>query len=233
MIEEKSSNEVAMRPWIIAPTLSLAFSLSVLSLAAQDPNPQDSSVAEAARQAREQKKSASKPAKVVTNDSLPAASKPDFTTSPATPPGSSPAAITQPMSNNDTGPATSAPASSTEASDQPASAAETGPQPGDSNPAAPKPGTAAEGVQSKPEVAALKQQLADQQQEVDLLLRLYALDQDAFLSNPDHAKDLQEKAKLDAQQEEIRAKTTEVARLKAKLEAIAPGESAKVVAPKR
>jgi hypothetical protein len=61
---------------------------------------------------------------------------------------------------------------------------------------------------------------------------LNSLDQDAFLSNPDHAKDLQGKAKLDAQQEELHAKVAALAAGKAKLDSIAPGESAKVPPPK-
>ena len=85
---------------------------------------------------------------------------------------------------------------------------------------------------ANPEVAALKRQIADQQKEVDLLLRLHALDQDAFLANPDHARDPQGKAKLDTQQEEIHAKVAELAALKAKLDAIVPGESAKPPAAK-
>jgi hypothetical protein len=85
---------------------------------------------------------------------------------------------------------------------------------------------------ANPEVVALKRQIADQQKEVDLLLRLNSLDQDAFLSNPDHAKDLQGKAKLDAQQEELHAKVAALAAGKAKLDSIAPGESAKVPPPK-
>lgn len=100
--------------------------------------------------------------------------------------------------------------------------------------AAPTAGTDAKAgdAAANPEVAALKRQIADQQKEVDLLLRLHALDQDAFLANPDHAKDPQGKAKLDTQQEEIHAKVAELAALKAKLDAIAPGESAKPAAPK-
>jgi hypothetical protein len=100
--------------------------------------------------------------------------------------------------------------------------------------AAPTAGTEAKAgdAAANPEVAALKRQIADQQKEVDLLLRLHALDQDAFLANPDHAKDPQGKAKLDTQQEEIHAKVAELAALKAKLDAIAPGESAKPPAPK-
>ena len=100
--------------------------------------------------------------------------------------------------------------------------------------AAPAAGTDAKGgdAAANPEVAALKRQIAEQQKEVELLLRLHALDQDAFLANPDHAKDPQGKAKLDTQQEEIHAKVAELAARKAKLDAIAPGESAKPPAPK-
>jgi hypothetical protein len=100
--------------------------------------------------------------------------------------------------------------------------------------AAPAAGTDAKvgDAAANPEVAALKRQIADQQKEVELLLRLHALDQDAFLANPDHAKDPQGRAKLDTQQEEIHAKVAELAALKAKLDAIAPGESAKPPAPK-
>jgi hypothetical protein len=100
--------------------------------------------------------------------------------------------------------------------------------------AAPAAGTDAKvgDAAANPEVAALKRQIADQQKEVDLLLRLHALDQDAFLANPDHAKDPQGKAKLDTQQEEIHTKVAELAALKAKLDAIAPGESAKPPVPK-
>jgi hypothetical protein len=199
-----------MRHSFITPTLSLAFlSLFSIELAAQ--NPQDASVADAARQAREQKKSVSKPAKVITNDALAGAPQQYSTTSPG-PSTPSPDPITQPMTNSQTGPAGST----------------------DANPTASKSGTAAEAAdtQSKPELTALKQQIADQQKEVDLLVRLYTLDQDAFLSNPDHAKDPQGKAKLEEQQQEIHAKVAEVARLKSKLDAIAPGESAKVATPK-
>jgi hypothetical protein len=195
-----------MRHSFSTPTLSLAFlSLFSIELAAQ--NPQDASVADAARQAREQKKSARKPAKVITNDAL-AGSTPS--PGPAAP---SPDPITQPMTN---------------------AAAETEAGSTDANPTASKSGTAAEAAdtQSKPELTALKQQIADQQKQVDLLVRLYTLDQDAFLSNPDHAKDPQGKAKLEEQQQEIHAKVAEVARLKGKLDAIAPGESAKVATPK-
>jgi hypothetical protein len=93
-------------------------------------------------------------------------------------------------------------------------------------------GTQPDNASTNPEITALKRQITEQQKEVDLLLRLYALDQDAFFSNPDHAKDVQGKAKLDAQQEEIHAKVAALAAVKAKLDAIAPGESTKVAPAK-
>jgi hypothetical protein len=199
-----------MRYRVIALTLPLALSLCGLlgtQVLAQDS--QDTSVAEAARRAQEQKKSTPKSPKVITNDNLPSAPKPDATA----------AAGTQP--------APSQLVNTTEAA-QPASA--------DTTPAlaaaADGKGPAPDNAAANPEVVALKRQIADQQKELDLLLRLYALDQDAFLANPDHAKDPQGKAKLDTQQEEIHAKVAELAALKAKLDAIVPGESAKPPAPK-
>jgi hypothetical protein len=200
-----------MRSRLIALTLSLACSflgLSAIGAAAQDPA--DTSVADAARRAQLQKKSASKSAKVITNDTLPATPQQGSKPLAETPPAPSPDAATQPAMSAEAAPATTgSPASSGTASSD-----------------------AADKAQSNPEVTSLKQQIADQQKEVELLMRLHALDQEAFLSNPDHAKDPQGKAKLDTQQEEIHAKVAEVARLKEKLASIAPGESAKVVAPK-
>lgn len=226
-----------MRHRVVARTLSLAFSLLGLfavQLAAQDS--QDTSVADAARRAREQKKSSAAPAKVITNESLPGAPKQDSAPPPGTQPGPSTETHTQPPPSPDAAPtppshpqAVSAQPAALASDHAPVSAAVP-----DLNPPAAQPTTTpqAREAQVKPEVAALKQQLVDQQKQVDLLMRLHALDQEAFLTNPDHDKDPQGKAKLDAQQEELRAKVAEVARLKEKLDAIAPGESAKVVAPK-
>jgi hypothetical protein len=194
-----------MRHRVIALTLPLALSLSGLlatQVLAQDS--QDTSVAEAARRAQEQKKSTPKSPKVITNDNLPAAPKPDAAA----------AAGTQPAPSQLVNTTEAAPATSTRTA---------------TDAAQPAP---ADNAAANPEVASLKRQIADQQKEVDLLLRLHALDQDAFLANPDHAKDPQGKAKLDTQQEEIQAKVAELSALKAKLDAIVPGESAKPAAPK-
>jgi hypothetical protein len=192
-----------MRSRLIALTLSLAcFFLGWSAIEAAAQDPADTSVADAARRAQQQKKSASKPAKVITNDTFPATHQRGSQPLAGTQPEPSPDAATQPAMSTEAAPATTGAAA------------------------------AADKAQSNPEATSLKQQIADQQNEVELLMRLHALDQEAFLSNPDHAKDPQGKAKLNAQQEEIHAKVAEVARLKEKLASIAPGESAKVVAPK-
>jgi hypothetical protein len=200
-----------MRYRVIALTLPLAWSLSGLlatQVVAQDS--QDTSVAEAARRAQEQKKSTPKSPKVITNDNLPGAPKPDATAAAGTQPAPAPLVNTTEAARPASADTTPAPAAAADAK----------------GPAAP------DNAAANPEVVALKRQIADQQKEVDLLLRLYALDQDAFLANPDHAKDPQGKAKLDTQQEEIHAQVAELAALKAKLDAIVPGESAKPPAPK-
>jgi len=213
-----------MRYRVIALTLPLALSLSGLlatQLAAQDS--QDTSVAEAARRAQEQKKSTPKSPKVITNENIPGAPKPDATQ--ATPSSGAP---TQLVITTEASPARPTPMATDAAQSEPAV---------DATPAPPaaadaKAHAAPDNPAANPEVAALKRQIADEQKQVDLLMRLYALDQDAFLANPDHARDSQGKAKLDTQQEEIHAKVAELAALKAKLDAIAPGESAKVPQPK-
>ncbi|HEY1471450.1 MAG TPA: hypothetical protein VGF61_20595 [Candidatus Acidoferrum sp.] len=218
-----------MRYRVIALTLPLALSLSGLlatQLAAQDS--QDTSVAEAARRAQEQKKSTPKSPKVITNDNLPGAPKPDAITPAGTQAAPSPSAPNQLVNTSEASPARPAPIAAD--ATEPAPAADTTPAPAATADAKAPP--APDNAAANPEVAALKRQIADQQKEVDLLMRLYALDQDAFLVNPDHAKDPQGKAKLDTQQEEIHAKVAELAALKAKLDAIAPGESAKVSQPK-
>ena len=199
-----------MRYRVIALTLPLALSLSGLlatQVVAQDS--QDTSLAEAARRAQVQKKSTPKSPKVITNDNLPGAPQPDATAAAGTQPAPSQIMNTTAAQPTSAG-ATSAPAAAANAK----------------GPAAP------DNAAANPEVVALKRQIADQQKEVDLLLRLYALDQDAFLGNPDHAKDPQGKAKLDTQQGEIHAKLAELAALRAKLDDIVPGESAKPPAPK-
>ena len=78
-----------MRHTNIVRTLALILPLAcsfALPLTAQDS--QDTSVAEAARRAREQKKASTKPATVITNDTLSPAPVP--ATSPTTPPAPGP-----------------------------------------------------------------------------------------------------------------------------------------------
>lgn len=225
---------VAMRSRLIALTLSLACSFlgsPARQAAAQDPA--DSSVADAARRAQEQKKSASKPTKVITNETLPTAPPQGSRSLAGTQPAPSPDAAPQPAISTEAAPATpeaasDAPQASAAADKVDASTATTDKEASAEQPAG---AAGADKAPSNPEVTLLKQQIAEQQKEVELLMRLHALDEESFLSNPDHAKDLQGKARLDAQQEEIHAKVAAVARLKEKLASIAPGESAKVRKP--
>jgi hypothetical protein len=188
-----------MRHSVIARTLVFVFAgVSLLAIPLAAQDTQDTSVADAARRTREQKKSAAKPATVVTNDTLTPAAASEAATRPEGQPAQTADASAQPATAADSAAAAQAAAASQ-----------------------------AEAAKKKSEIAALKQQIAEQQKQADLLLRLYALDQDAFLTKPDHDRDSAGKAKLDSEQSEIHDKVAEVARLRSKLEALAPGESTK------
>jgi hypothetical protein len=179
-------------------------SFLALHLPAQTPDAP--SLGDAARQNREQKKSAAKPGTVITNDTL----KPSATadSSPASAQTASPATTPAPDNTATQGEST--------ASNAPA-----------------KMELSAEDLKKlKDEVAAIKEQLKDKQAEVDLSQRLLNLDRDAIFSKPDPAHDTEGKAKLDAEQEELTQKQDELAKLKAKLESIAPAASADPTIPK-
>ncbi|HEY2117970.1 MAG TPA: hypothetical protein VGH37_02190 [Candidatus Acidoferrum sp.] len=84
----------------------------------------------------------------------------------------------------------------------------------------------------KSEIAGLKQQLKEQQGEVELLKHLLQLDKESYYSKTDYARDTEGKAKLDSEQDELKQKEEEFAKLKAKLEGIAPQEAANSAPPK-
>lgn len=164
-------------------------------LAAQ--NPQEPSIADAARINRQQKKSAAKPGTVITNDTLnplPASNAP-----------ASPAAPTAPAATAPATPSTDTAAQAT------ASAASTQPQLSQED-----------SEKLKAEIAVLKQELKDKQGEVDLLQRLLNLDREAFYSKPDTSRDTDGKAKLDAEQDQLKQKSEEFEKLKSKLQNLAP-----------
>ena len=168
-----------------------------LATLAQSQDPPAPSVADAARRAREQKKAAAKqPAPVITDDTLKPAA-------PAQSPEAAPAPAAQPAADSTGAPgANAAPAPA----GQPAPAANAG----DTD----------QKAKDSAELAALKQQVADAQKSLELLQRELALQQDIYLSNPDHSHDLAGKAKLDAMLEQITSKQQAVDALKTQLAAL-------------
>ena len=179
--------------------IAVIFAAAVLALTtlAQSQDSPAQSVADAARRAREQKKAAAKqPAPVITDDTLKPAA-------PAQSPEAAPAPAAQPAADSTGAPgANAAPAPA----GQPAPAASAG----DTD----------QKAKDSAELAALKQQVADAQKGLELLQRELALQQDTYLSNPDHSHDLAGKAKIDAMLEQITGKQQAVDALKTQLAAL-------------
>jgi hypothetical protein len=69
------------------------------------------------------------------------------------------------------------------------------------------------------------------QGEVDLVQRSLSLDQDAFYSKPDFSNDKDGKAKLDAEQADLKQKQDDLAQLKAKLAGLGGVEEPKAPTP--
>ncbi len=81
----------------------------------------------------------------------------------------------------------------------------------------------------KAEIAALEQQIKEKQMKIQLLMRMFVLDEEAFLRDPSgQLEDEEARAKRHYEQEELLREGKEVARLRARLEQIAPpsGEKA-------
>ncbi len=190
----------------IAAILAAAVLPSTALAQSQDSSAQ--SVADAARRAREQKKAAAKqPAPVITDDTLKRsapASQENNAPAPApsseAAPPSAPAPAAQPAADSSRAPdASAAPAPAV----QPAPAGDTDQKAKDSA-----------------ELAALKQRVADAQKALDLVQRELALQQDTYISNPDHSHDLAGKAKLDAMLQQVTDKQQAVDALKSQLAAL-------------
>lgn len=167
---------------------------------AQSQDGQSSSVADAARRAREQKKKPDKPARVINDDNL----------KPAPPTSAAPASAAP----------TAAPARSPEEL-PPASSEMTPRSQAASAPAAP-PAEAAppekkESSDNSAEAASMKAQLEELQKELGLLQREVPLARDNFYSKPDYAHDTAGKAKLDALLQHLNDKQQDVEALKARL----------------
>jgi hypothetical protein len=154
---------------------------------------QSQNIAEAARRSREQARSATKPSKVITDDDL---------DKKGVKPGQQGLTVDAPAKLGTQPPtpdAVAAAAATTSASTDSATA-----------PAA----------SDDPEVAQLKEQIADAEKDADLGKRELALQQDSYLSNPDHEHDTAGKAKVDALQQQISDKQQDIDRLKTRLAAM-------------
>lgn len=167
----------------------LAAFLAAASVPVAFSQSQDSqSVAEAARRAREKKKNEIKPAKVITDETL-EVKKGDVQSAVAEEPKIAGAPDTR---------------------GQPANAAANAAK-GDATSGADR------DKKLKKELEALKEQLKQALDDLDLLQRENRLDQEAYYSKPDYASDPAGKQKLDDEQLQISDKRQEVERLKAKL----------------
>jgi hypothetical protein len=162
---------------------------------------QEQSVADAARQARAAKKNAAaKPAKVIGDDDI---------DGKRVKPGAEGLNVGSAPKSDAVPPAPAAVAA-IEAAD--AAAADTNPQ-----------GKTGE----SPQIAGAKQEVAELEKQLNLLQRGFALDQDSYYSKPDYAADRDGKAKLDAEQQQIRDKQQELERAKARLAELKEASRAK------
>ncbi len=197
------SRNISLR---LATAVLIAAAVLPVYSRAQSQDSQTQSVADAARRARAQKKAAEKqPSPVITNDTLKPSAPAGSPSSEATP-APAPAPAAQPAAGSSSAP---------DASAAPAPAEQ--PAPG-------SPATNADAKDQKAkdsaEVAAMKQQLAEAQKALDLLQRDAALQQDTYISNPDHAHDTAGKAKLEAMLQQIAGSQQAVDALKAQLAAL-------------
>jgi hypothetical protein len=169
-----------------------AFALSIPLFAQQPQDDTAPSVAEAARRARQQKQDAAKPAHVIDNDSIPSA----------------------PASSADS-PAPAAPASDSNSPKPPEGSSA-------SSEAAKSDGDKAEDEKKRAEIDALKQEIADKLERVNLQQREIALAQDTFNSNPDREHDNAGKEKLDSMQSDLAQLQAQLTELQAKLAGLNP-----------
>ena len=160
------------------------------SLDQQSSDAQSQSIAEAARKSRQAAKNSSKPSKVITDDDL---DKENIKPGAQGLNVGAPAELeTQPPSP-----------------DAVAEAAAT--------PSTPPDPATAPAASDDPELARLKDTIADAEKDADLARRDLALQQDTFYSNPDYVHDTGGKAKLAGLQQQINDKQQEIERLKARL----------------
>jgi len=194
------SYRVSLRLAVAILTGAAVLPLTVLGQSQDQP-----SVADAARRAREQRKAAAKqPSPVITDDTLKRSAPSDQD-------------ATAPAAQQPSGAATG----SAHAAAQPSPDAASAPNGNAAAALAEKPGAAGgdtdQKTQVSAEMAALKQQVEEAQKGLELVQREFALQQDTYFSNPDHARDTAGKAKLDGTQQQVADKQQEVNALKAQL----------------
>jgi len=175
----------------------LPLSLFPGAASAQSQN-DNTSVADAARRAREQKKNAPKPARTLTNDDLPAA--PPAGQPSAAMPGGTQSAPDQANTESETGTSGKAPA-----------VAET---------AAPAGNEQKKKAEIETALKRGKAELAQALSELDVLQRKSALDSDSFYSQTGFSQDTEGKAKLDEDAHLVNDKKSQVDELKSKVAAL-------------
>lgn len=205
-MSHRTALRLALAVLIAAPAFPLLAFAQSQGAPSQDS--QSQSVADAARRAREQKKAAAKqPAPVITDDTLKRSAPAEQpANAPAPAPSSEAAPAAAPV------PAAHPPADSSSAPDASAAPVPAG-----------QPAPAAEAekkAKDSAELTALKKQLAEAQKGLELLQRDLSLQQDTYISNPDHSHDIDGKAKLDAMLQQITGKQQAVDALKAQLAAL-------------
>ncbi len=184
---------------VVAALLGGGFCLPIATLAqsqdaqAQQSASSNSSVADAARRARDQKKNSAKSSKVLTDDDLDrhvfkpgqagfnVMAPPQLETEPP-----SPAAVAA---------AEAADIASDEEAQKEAAAQDS-------------------------DIAKVKSQITQGERDLDVSRRQLALDQDSYFSNPDYAHDTAGKSNLDSEKQQINDRQEEIERLKTRLAAL-------------
>lgn len=186
--------------------LSALFLMACLALPGETKaHPQDSqtqpsqSVADAARRSREQKKNAAKQSRVIGNEDL---------DSEYFKPGQEGLNLSTPAGSQE-GAHGSAGASAVVPGNDAANAANKDPQVKDKD--------SEEAAAEDAEIARMKDQIAEAEKQLKWQQRELALDQDTVYSNPNYTDSHSGKAKLDAEQQQIKEKQQEIEGLKTQL----------------
>ncbi|MGD0401881.1 MAG: hypothetical protein ABSB66_01680 [Candidatus Acidiferrales bacterium] len=188
----------------------LVMPLSVLAGQQQSSQAPADPVAEAARRAREQKKDEGKTAHVWNNDDIPK-------TNGVSVVGETPAEA-------------GAPAGDAGSGANPAAAPGVAPNGGAAG-AAGQPATPEKTAAIAAELATAKEQLKSLQTDLDIAQRKYALDEQTYLSNPQHQDDVAGASQLKDEEDQIAAKQQEIADSQKKVDEIQARLTAAASAP--